>query len=154
MSILSTEIRKYLDQSVLCWLATSSLEQVPNVSPKEIFVPYQDAYILIANIASPQTVNNIQQNPNVCVSFIDVFVQKGYQLKGTAKIIQQTDIEFQTLEPLLLKLTKGLFPFHSITKIKVNSSKKILAPRYLLYPDTKESDQIKSAEESYNKLIR
>lgn len=154
MPALTTEIRKYLDQSVLCWLATSSLDQIPNVSPKEIFVPYQDAYILIANIASPQTVNNIQQNPNVCVSFVDVFVQKGYQIKGTAKIIQQTDIEFQDLEPLLSVLTKGLFPFQSITKIKINSTKKILAPRYLLYPDTKESDQIKSAQQSYNKLIK
>lgn len=153
MSIPIEEIKKYLDQSVLCWLATASLDQIPNVSPKEIFQLYQEQYILIANIASPQTVRNIKQNPNVCLSFINIFVQKGYQLKGTANIIQKTDPEFPILEPLLLELTQGLFPFVSITKIKIESSKKILAPRYLLYPGTTESKQIKGAQEAYNKLI-
>lgn len=154
MSIPIEEIKKYLDQSVLCWLATASLEQMPNVSPKEIFRLYQDQYILIANIASPQTVRNINQNPNVCLSFINIFVQKGYQLKGTASIVQKSDPEFQTLEPLLLALTGGLFPFTSITKIKIESSKKILAPRYLLYPETREIDQIKSAQETYDKFSK
>lgn len=154
MSIPIEEIKKYLDQSVLCWLATASLEQIPNVSPKEIFKLYQDQYILIANIASPQTVRNIKQNPKVCLSFINIFVQKGYQLKGTASIVQKSDTEFQSLEPLLLELTGGLFPFASITKIKIESSKKILAPRYLLYPETKESDQIKSAQEAYDKFSK
>jgi predicted pyridoxine 5'-phosphate oxidase superfamily flavin-nucleotide-binding protein len=153
MSIPIEEIKKYLDQSVLCWLATASIDQMPNVSPKEIFQLYQEQYILIANIASPQTVRNIKQNSKVCLSFINVFVQKGYQLKGTASIVQPSDTEFQILEPLLLELTKGLFPFSSITKIKIESSKKILAPRYLLYPETTETKQIKSAQETYNKLI-
>mgnify|MGYP000158759077 CR=1 FL=1 len=153
MYIPIEEIKQYLDQSVLCWLATASIDQMPNVSPKEIFSFYQDQYILIANIASPQTVQNIEQNPNVCVSFIDIFVQKGYQLKGTARIISSSDTEFKTLEPSLLKLTKGQFPFSSITKIKIKSSKKVIAPRYLLYPNTTEEDQIKRAQQTYNKLI-
>ncbi|WMX14088.1 MULTISPECIES: pyridoxamine 5'-phosphate oxidase family protein [unclassified Aureispira] len=144
-------IKKYLQQSVLCWLATSSPDYIPNVSPKEIFTLYQDKYLLIANIASPQTVRNLEQNPNVCVSFIDVFVQKGYQLKGTATVIPTSNPEFQLLEPFLLELTKGLFPFQSIIKIKINTSKKILAPRYLLYPDTTEAEQIKRAQDTYNK---
>ena len=33
---LTTEIKKAIDQSVLCWLATVSKEGIPNVSPKEV----------------------------------------------------------------------------------------------------------------------
>ena len=68
---LTTEIKAYINNSVLCWLATASIENMPNVSPKEIFNYYDTDKIIVANIASPQTVKNITINENVCVSFID-----------------------------------------------------------------------------------
>ena len=54
--MLTTEIKNYIDKSLLCWLATSSLENIPNVSPKEIFTYYKSNNIIVANISSPQTV--------------------------------------------------------------------------------------------------
>ena len=86
---LTNEIKEYIDRSVLCWLATASIDNVPNVSPKEIFKYYESDKIIVANIASPQTVRNIKRNENVCVSFVDVLVQKGFQLKGKARIIKK-----------------------------------------------------------------
>ena len=96
---LTTETKEYINRSILCWLATVSTENVPNVSPKEIFNYYGTDKIIVANIVSPQTVRNIKQNENVCVSFIDILVQKGFQIKGLAKIIKKTDSEFPQLAP-------------------------------------------------------
>ncbi len=146
---ISESIKTYLDKSVLCWLATSSKDNIPNVSPKEVFLHYKNDIIIVANIASPQTVKNIKDNQNVCISFVDVLVQKGYQLKGNATIITKTDAEFMALSSKLLKITEGKFPFSSITKIDVTSAKPIIAPKYVLYPDTTEADQIESARASY-----
>ena len=50
---LTTEIKGYIDSSVLCWLATASTNGMPNVSPKEIFTYYDSNSIIVANIASP-----------------------------------------------------------------------------------------------------
>ncbi len=148
--ILNKDIKRYIDQSVLCWLATSSSKNIPNVSPKEIFTLYNDETIIVANVASPQTAKNIKENPNICLSFIDVLVQKGYQLKGKAMVVSKNDAEFTALETPILKITEGKFPFASIFKITVESAKPILAPRYLLYPEeTTEASQIKSAKRSY-----
>lgn len=149
--MLQPKIKKYIDKSVLCWLATVSKDLIPNVSPKEIFTDYQDRFIIVANIASPQTVKNIQQNPNVCISFIDIFIQKGFQLKGSASIIDADNPEFKTMEKLLLQFTGGKFPFSTITKIKIEQSKAIIAPKYLLYPSTTEAEQIESAKKIYYK---
>jgi len=146
---LTKDITYYIQKSVLCWLATVSKDHVPNVSPKEIFTSYKKEYILVANIASPQTVKNIISNENVCISFIDILVQKGFQLKGKAKIIKENDVDFLELKNILSKLTQGQFPFATITKIKIESAKPIIAPRYLLYPETTESEQIKSAKSTY-----
>ena len=147
---MTSEIKKDIDKSVLCWLATSSPDNFPNVSPKEVFTYFNDTHIIVANIASPQTVKNIVSNPKVCISFIDILVQKGFQLKGTAEIISNSDARFSAMESSLTEITKGKYPFSTITAIKVESSKPIIAPSYLLYPETTEEDQIKAAKKAYN----
>ena len=146
---LTPAIRDAMKRSVLCWLATVSPEGEPNVSPKEIFTAYRADQILIANIASPQSIRNIKSNPTVCLSFIDILVQKGFQLKGEARIANRTDAGYGDMETLLTRLTQGLFPFVSITVLSVESAKAILAPRYLLYPETTETQQIESARKQY-----
>lgn len=149
---LTKKTKKYIDDCVLCWLASSSAENIPNVSPKEIFTYFKED-IIIANIASPQTVKNIQQNPNVCISFIHIFIQKGFQIKGKASIIDSSHADYQDKENKLLEITKGKFPFASITNIQVESIKEILAPNYQLYSETTEEAQIKNAQKAYQKLI-
>jgi len=148
--MLSATIKKYIDQSVLCWLATSSATNIPNVSPKEIFHFHGNSNIIIANIASPQSIKNILENQNVCVSFIDIFVQKGFQLKGVAEIIDQKEGRFEQMAQPLIEMAGEKFPFGSIINIKVESVKPILAPIYLLYPEsTTEASQIESAMRNY-----
>lgn len=149
--MLTAQIKKYIDKSILCWLATSSLDNFPNVSPKEVFTYYKDKNIIIANIASPNSVKNIKQNNQVCISFIDVLVQKGFQIKGEAEILKKSNAEdYSLMENLLLKITEGRFPFTSITKVSIKSVKQIIAPKYILYPETTEQEQIESARKSYN----
>lgn len=146
---LTEENKKFMDRSVLCWLATVSNKHIPNVSPKEIFTYYQTDKVIIANIASPQTVKNIKVNKNVCVSFIDILVQKGYQIKGKAAIVDSSDPEFSNMHKALIKMTKGKFPFKTITKINIEQVKSIIAPKYTLYPETTENEQIESAKKAY-----
>jgi predicted pyridoxine 5'-phosphate oxidase superfamily flavin-nucleotide-binding protein len=143
------EIKTSIDSSVLCWLATASKNGVPNVSPKEIFNYYKSDYIIIANIASPQTEKNIKENKNVCLSFIDILIQKGFQIKGEASIIDKKNNDFSEMENILLKMTGGKFPFQTIFKIKIDTVKQIIAPKYILFPETTEQQQIESAKRAY-----
>lgn len=146
---LNIEIKKCINKSVLCWLATVSNENIPNVSPKEIFNHFKTDKIIIANIASPQSVKNIKQNTNICLSFIDILVQKGFQLKGKARIVEKTDVDFLEMEKTLVKMTEGKFPFATITEITIQQVKPIIAPKYILYPETTEKEQIESAKRQY-----
>ena len=147
--MLTPEVKEYIDRSVLCWLATSSSKNIPNVSPKEVFTYYAENNIIVANIASPQSVKNIKENSQICLSFIDILVQKGFQIRGKAEIISKKDIDYALMENELLKITEGKFPFSSIIKIVVENSKPIIAPKYVLYPGTTEQEQIDSARKAY-----
>lgn len=139
----------HLENSVLCWLATASVSGQPNVSPKEIFCTYGEDHLLIANIASPGSERNIRENPAVCVSFIDILVQKGAQVKGVAEVVVEDDEAFADLAPGLVRLTGGKFPFRSIFRIRIESVKPIVAPRYRLFPETTEAEQVASARSVY-----
>lgn len=137
-------------RSVLCWLATSDADGMPNVSPKEVFTTWGNSHILIANISSPGSVHNIQRNPQVCVGFIDVFVQKGYKLKGTASVVLPLEADFLDLVKPLEAMVQGRFTIQSIIQIEVASVEPVLAPSYQFYGhEVTEATQIAAAMKSY-----
>jgi predicted pyridoxine 5'-phosphate oxidase superfamily flavin-nucleotide-binding protein len=146
--VLDATMHRLIDASVLCWLATSSASGQPSVSPKEVFVRHADR-VLIANIASPHSARNIKENPRVCVAFLDVFRQKGVQVYGVAEVITKADSRFADLAAPLLTLACDAFPFASLFQITPEAAKSIIAPRYRLYPETTEADQIASAMLTY-----
>lgn len=147
--MLTSLVLDYINRSVLCWLATVDADGAPNVSPKEVFCAYGSQMVLIANIASPTSVCNIEAEPRVCISFVDVFVQKGYKLKGTADLVRPKDARYAVLETPLLHITQGLFPIRSIIAVQVNAVEPIVAPSYRLIPGATEASQIEGAMRTY-----
>lgn len=147
--MVSSEMQHYAHSSVLCWLATVNNDGMPNVSPKEIWHLETDHSLLIANIASPQSVANILEQPQVCVSFIDIFSQKGYQLKGKASILTPEMAGYgEKLEPLYA-LAGDAYPIRSIIAVEVKQHKDILAPSYFLFPERSEAERRADAMHSY-----
>lgn len=146
---LDAKVLASIDECVLCWLATSSIQGQPSVSPKEIFSSFDDNSIIIANIASPKSARNIRENPYACISFVDVFTQRGFQVQGAARYLCQGDDCFAEVEGVLLELTGGLFPFKSAFQVLVEEVNEIVAPRYRLFPGTTKEEQIASAMKAY-----
>ncbi|MGK0364364.1 MAG: putative pyridoxine 5'-phosphate oxidase superfamily flavin-nucleotide-binding protein [Saprospiraceae bacterium] len=149
MNLLSPLVKKYIDSSVLCWLATANSDGQPNVSPKELFTYIEEDTLVIANIASPTSIKNIQQNSSVCVSFVDVFVQKGYKLSGIAVFVKRSDVDFLKKAEKLKAMAGEDFPVNSLLAISVKKVSEVIAPRYRFYPETTEVEQIESAYRTY-----
>ena len=147
--MITDDVKKYIDKSILCWLATCDRDLMPNVSPKEIFTYQDNSTLLIANLASPNSIENIKNNPNVCVSFVDIFVQKGYKLKGIAQVFDKSASNFSSKVKPLTDLFTDKFPIKSVIEIIVTKVEKVVAPGYFLYPETTEDSQIASAMTTY-----
>ena len=148
--MFDTTVLHALHTSVLCWLATCDAQGQPNVSPKEVFAAVDAQHLVIAHIASPRSVRNIADNPRVCVSFIDVFTQKGFKVLGDATVIRPSDPRFASLETLLVPKTKGKFSIHAAILVRATVVEPILAPSYRLFPnETTETSQIASAMRTY-----
>jgi predicted pyridoxine 5'-phosphate oxidase superfamily flavin-nucleotide-binding protein len=151
MTLLTEPICKTARRSVLCWLATVDAEGQPNVSPKEVWTIADEQHVVVAHIASPISARNIAQHPQVCLSFVDVFVQKGFKLIGRAREVRAADPEFSAWAAPLLAMVGQRFTIHSVLVIQVQSVAAILAPSYRFYPDeTTEASQVASAMRAYN----
>ena len=146
--MLSDDIRDYANRSVLCWLATMSGDG-PSVSPKEIFACFGEDRIIIANIASPRSVHNLQGEPRVCVSFVDVFSQKGWQLYGHAVLLRAGDDGFDHRHAILQGMAGDAFTVGSLIDVRVTKAKEILAPSYRFNPDANEAAMRADAMISY-----
>lgn len=148
--MITEEVKKYIQQSVLCWLATCNSKGEPNVSPKELFTYRDEQTLLIAHLASPNSVKNIEENNQVCVSFVDVFVQKGFKLKGIATLVSKSDPSYKERIKPLIDLYSDIYPIQALIEIKVVSVSPIIAPNYYLNKDTTEASQIENAMKTYN----
>jgi predicted pyridoxine 5'-phosphate oxidase superfamily flavin-nucleotide-binding protein len=148
--LLTEAVRDAARRSVLCWLATVDAQGQPNVSPKEVWAIADDRYVVVANIASPVTARNIAQQAKVCLSFVDVFVQKGFKLTGVAREVRANNQEFAKWAPPLQAMVGQRFTIHSVLVIQVQSVAAIVAPSYRVYPDeTTEASQVASAMHMY-----
>ena len=152
--MLSDEVKTSIQESVLCWLATVDVQQIPNVSPKEVFTYQGDNTLLIAHIASPNSVHNITLNPNVCVSFIDIFKQKGFKVHGKAEIVDRQHAHFAEKHQPLFAIAGEDYPIHSIISVDITDIAPIIAPRYRLFPNTTEQQQIASAMSTYSVQLK
>lgn len=147
---LSENVRQYIDRSVLCWLATVDTDGQPNVSPKELFTySATEDEVLVAMIASPRTMKNLKANARVSLSFVDVFVQKGFKLNGSARLWGEGESGFADRLPKLREMAGEDFTVRQLLAITVTAVEPIIAPRYRFYPDTTEAEQIASAHATY-----
>jgi uncharacterized protein len=146
--MISDDVRSAVRNCVLCWLATVDEQGAPNVSPKEVF-QLQGDRLLIANIASPTSVRNIHHSPKVCVSMIDIFVQRGYKFIGTADLINDTDERWEDLSAPLVELAGPSFPIRDVIVVRVSRVEPIAAPSYRLFPERTEQDQVDAALSTY-----
>ena len=65
MAIITDDMRRIVQATRLCFVATVDEDGTPNLSPKSSLMVYDDDHLLFANIASPNTVRNLRRNPAI-----------------------------------------------------------------------------------------
>ena len=86
-----------VESNSIGFYATVDKSGLPCVSPKGTSVALASDTILFGNIRSPKTVSNIQQNPNMEVSFVDVLSRRGFRARGKALYIERSAERFDQL---------------------------------------------------------
>jgi predicted pyridoxine 5'-phosphate oxidase superfamily flavin-nucleotide-binding protein len=72
MPILTPDMHNVIQRSMLSFVATVNEDGTPNLSPKASLYASNDA-LFFADIASPQTIENLRRNPAISINVVDVF---------------------------------------------------------------------------------
>ena len=96
MAKLNDEAKKIIGEFGPALIATASKEGKPNVSPKGSFRVLDDENVVFANIASPRTMANIKENPQLTAIIFDRSTRKGCRIWGKAEVVNSGEI-FNTL---------------------------------------------------------
>ena len=92
MTMLTDEAKNAIQEIRPSLVATSSESGKPNVSAKGSFRVLDDDHVVFADIASPRTVANIRQNPQVAVICLDAAARKGCRVWGKGTILDSGEL--------------------------------------------------------------
>ena len=92
---ISPEIQEFM-KGKQGWVATSSLDHIPNVAIKGTLRVLDDEHVIFADLFSFKTRKNLEENPNVAIMVMDLESRKGYSLKGKAELISAGPLYDQT----------------------------------------------------------
>jgi len=125
---LTQEIKDFVNKQRLGFVATIGPGNKPNVSPKGTTVAWDDEHLIFADIKSPQTISNLEVNPNLEINVVDPVKRKGYRFAGTAKILSEGE-EFEKI--LAHYRTLGVkSEVKAIVLVTIDMAKEITSPLY------------------------
>ncbi len=128
MTQFDDEIKNFVNFQKLGYVATVSSDGTPNLSPKGTISILDDSRMVFANIRSPQTIENLSQNPSIEINVIDPFSRSGYRFKGLAKILSSGD-EFKDILDYFEK--KGIqSKISHVIVVDVKSFSEVTSPSY------------------------
>jgi uncharacterized protein len=130
MAMITQDIRDTIDRALLAFVATVCPDGSPNLSPKGSLRAYDDDHLIFMDIASPNTIANISQDPRVEINVIDVFRRRGYRFKGTATLLPPGHEAYNWLNEWLLEINGPGYPANEAVLISVERVLPILSPAY------------------------
>jgi predicted pyridoxine 5'-phosphate oxidase superfamily flavin-nucleotide-binding protein len=115
----------------LGFVATVSEDGKPNLSPKGTTTIWDGQRLMFADIASPQTVENLRSNPYIEVNVVDPVVRKGYRFKGSATAYAD-GLMFERGLAILRERGSTTSPqrIRSIVVIEVDEASPLVSPAY------------------------
>ena len=126
--MITSEIKNFLNLQKLGYVATVSSDGRPNISPKGTIIGWTSETLAFADIRSPDTMNNLRENPNVEINVIDPLLRKGYLFQGRARIIEDGILYGEILN---YYRTHGIqSPIHSIVLVDVSNVSEVTSPLY------------------------
>jgi predicted pyridoxine 5'-phosphate oxidase superfamily flavin-nucleotide-binding protein len=89
---LTDEAKKAIGEMHPALAATASRTGKPNVSAKGSMRVLDDEHVVFADIASPRTVANIRENPQVAIICLDTTARKGCRIWGKGSILNSGEL--------------------------------------------------------------
>jgi hypothetical protein len=115
MAKLTEEAKKNIGAIHPAFVATASKTGKPNVSAKGSLRILDDEHVIFADVASPRTIANIKENPQVAVICLEAASRKGCRIWGRGDIISSGEL----FNAVAAELAKRNMKIKNVVKVTV-----------------------------------
>ena len=129
---LTPDMQRVVLEQRLGFVASVGADGTPNLSPKGTTTVWDDEHLMFADIASPGTVDNVRERPDVVVNVVDPIVRKGYRFRGRA-VVHTDGPGFERGLAVLAErgYTTPAERIRSIVVIEVDAADELVSPAYV-----------------------
>src|SRR4029078_3945313 len=128
MGLLTQEIKEFVKQAKLGFVATVCPDGTPNLSPKGTTTVWDDDHLVFADIHSPGTVENLLNNPAIEINIVDIFLRKGYRFKGVGKVLSEGSLFNEIIS--FYREAGSRYTIKNVVLIKIERILPIWSPAY------------------------
>ncbi|QLC26598.1 pyridoxamine 5'-phosphate oxidase family protein [Parasphingopyxis algicola] len=125
---LSNEIRKFVADQRLGFLATVCADGTPNLSPKGLTFVLNEQQIVIGEIRSPGTISNLLQQPVAELNVVDHLSRKGFRFKGECLVLSEGKVFEDSVN--FLRSMGAKSDINSVILMDVRTLKPLVSPAY------------------------
>jgi len=123
-------MKSCIEAAQLCYVATVNKDGTPNLSPKASLAVFDDDHLVFANIASPDTAENLRGRPSIELNVVDIFERRGYRFGGVAELMPEGSAEFAFVADPFWAAQGRDYPIYEIIKIRLEQAREIRSPAY------------------------
>ncbi len=128
MNKISESVKIFLNGQKLGYVATVSENGTPNLSPKGTIIAWDESTLAFADIRSPNTMKNLETNPNLEINVVDPLLRKGFRFKGEGTIIKNGQLYESILNYYRKNGIKS--PIGAIVLVEVSEILEVTSPLY------------------------
>jgi predicted pyridoxine 5'-phosphate oxidase superfamily flavin-nucleotide-binding protein len=121
-------MRRVVEEQRLGFAATVCPDGTPNLSPKGTTAVWDDDRLILADIRSPRTVENLRHNPAIEVNVVDPISRKGYRFKGAGAVLTEGDRLDEAVEFYRERGTTN--PIRAVVLVEVERALPLTSPAY------------------------
>jgi predicted pyridoxine 5'-phosphate oxidase superfamily flavin-nucleotide-binding protein len=131
---LTADMRAVLQAAHLCFAATVSSDDKPNVSPKGTIRVWDDQHLFFLDIASPGTRANLQARPWMELNVVDQLSRRGYRFFGPVTV-HVRDAVFEEATRRVQGNEQRSYPAQTVVLLALERAAALISPGYWRVPD-------------------
>lgn len=130
MGVLTDDMKRVVREQRLAFVATTSPDGTPNLSPKGTIRVWDGDHLMFADLRSPNTVRNIEAGSAVDINIVDQTLRKGYRFQGSASVVREGP-QYEELMAVYRKDTERADErIRAVVLIRVERALSLTSPGY------------------------
>lgn len=129
--MLDADMKRVVTTQRLGYVASVCPDGTPNLSPKGTTAVWDDEHVVFLDLASPQTVGNIEAgNPVVEINVIDPILRKGYRFKGPATVLRDGPVHEDVVRAYETERGIDRRRINAVVLVRVEHVAPVVSPAY------------------------